>query len=101
MREPKVGLKRKIPSSVSLGPRECLEGATQLAEGPMACPRCKGVMVKDRFADIDDDTGAREFPGWRCLICGEILDPVISANRQNHHAPLLGRARKKLPTQLR
>ncbi len=56
----------------------------------MECPRCRGVMTRDWFADIDDDTGKREFPGWRCLICGEILDPVISANRHHHHEPFLG-----------
>ncbi|NKB80472.1 MAG: hypothetical protein GKS05_00960 [Nitrospirales bacterium] len=66
----------------------------------MECPRCNGVMVKDAFADIQDDTGAREFFGWRCILCGEILDPVISVNRQSHHEPMLGRSRKKFATQL-
>lgn len=66
----------------------------------MECPRCRGVMTRDWFADIDDDTGKREFPGWRCLICGEILDPVISANSHHHHEPFLGWSRKKFATQL-
>ena len=66
----------------------------------MECPRCKGVMVSDRFQDVADDTGALKFSGWRCIICGEILDPVISANRQSHQEPLLGRSRKKFATQL-
>jgi len=57
-------------------------------------------MVKDRFEDVADDTGALKFSGWRCILCGEILDPVISANRQYHHEPLLGRSRKKFATQL-
>ncbi len=66
----------------------------------MDCPRCKGTMVRDMFEDIADDTGAIHFSGWRCLMCGEILDPVISANRQGHREPLLGRSRKKFATQL-
>ncbi|MGB0909936.1 MAG: hypothetical protein ACPGYT_06195 [Nitrospirales bacterium] len=66
----------------------------------MECPRCNGVMVSDRFEDVADEAGAMKFSGWRCITCGEILDPVISANRQSHHEPLLGRSRKKFATQL-
>ncbi len=66
----------------------------------MTCPRCKGIMVRDTFEDMQDDTGALSFPGWRCLTCGEVLDPVITQNRQSHREPLIGRARKKFATQL-
>ncbi|RMH37779.1 MAG: hypothetical protein D6690_01425 [Nitrospirae bacterium] len=66
----------------------------------MKCPRCQGVMIQDRFGDIADDTGAIHFTGWRCVACGEIIDPVIAANRQHHQEPLLGRSRKKFATQL-
>ncbi len=67
----------------------------------MDCPRCKGVMVEDTFEDLRDDTGSLHFNGWRCLLCGEILDPVIAINRESRPSPLLGRARKKFATQLR
>ena len=43
----------------------------------MDCPRCKGVMTQEVFEDLLDDTGNLCFKGWRCLLCGEILDPVI------------------------
>ena len=66
----------------------------------MECPRCNGVMVQDVFEDLKDDTGSLRFKGWRCLICGEILDPAIEHNRGTHREPLLGRARKKFATQL-
>lgn len=66
----------------------------------MDCPRCKGVMVQNVFEDLRDDTGSLYFNGWRCLICGEILDPVIVTNRASRPSPLLGRARKKFATQL-
>ena len=66
----------------------------------MECPRCKGAMAADLFEDLSDDTGALGFTGWRCITCGEILDPVIVANRASRPLPLLGRARKKFATQL-
>ena len=47
----------------------------------MDCPRCKGVMTQEVFEDLLDDTGNLCFKGWRCLLCGEILDPVIANNR--------------------
>ena len=52
------------------------------------CPRCKGTMVADLFEDLEDDTGAMSFKGWRCLVCGDILDPVIAANRASRPSPL-------------
>ena len=66
----------------------------------MDCPRCKGVMSQEIFEDLLDDTGSINFEGWRCLTCGEILDPLIAQNRGSHHAPLLGRSRKKFAAQL-
>jgi len=64
------------------------------------CPRCQSVMVKDVFEDLGDDTGTLCFNGWRCIICGEILDPVIVRNRETRPSPLIGRGRQKVPTQL-
>jgi hypothetical protein len=61
----------------------------------MECPRCHGIMIEDVFEDLMDDTGSLHFTGWRCLACGEILDPVIALNRGSHQEPLQGRARKK------
>jgi hypothetical protein len=38
-------------------------------------------MLMERFYDFRDDTGQIEFTGWRCLICGAIEDPLITAHR--------------------
>ncbi len=57
-------------------------------------------MVQDFFEDMHDDTGALSFNGWRCITCGEVLDPVIAKNRESHREPLIGRSRKKFGTQL-
>ncbi len=66
----------------------------------MDCPRCDGVMVRDAFEDMQDDTGTLSFYGWRCITCGEIVDPLILSNREGKHSPLIGRARKKFATQV-
>lgn len=47
----------------------------------MECQRCRGLMVSDSFTDLLDETGQIRFGGWRCLACGEIVDPVIVTNR--------------------
>lgn len=47
----------------------------------MGCPRCKGLMVPDRFLDLRDDTGSLKFEGWRCVNCGEVIDSVVLAHR--------------------
>ncbi len=87
------------------GKRACQAGISEVATGRrrrsmMECPRCRGTMVAETFADMYDDTGARSFPGWRCVTCGEVLDPVIAENRIGHREPLIGRSRKKFGTQL-
>jgi DNA-directed RNA polymerase subunit RPC12/RpoP len=41
------------------------------------CPRCDGAMVFERFQDM-----LTLFYSWRCVNCGEIVDPVVSKNRE-------------------
>jgi len=43
----------------------------------MKCHRCGSTMVYERFYGADD-----HFSGWRCILCGEIIDQVILENRQ-------------------
>jgi hypothetical protein len=38
-------------------------------------------MVTDYYMDLDDDTGQIGMTAWRCMICGEVIDPVILQNR--------------------
>ena len=59
------------------------------------CPKCKGLMVFERFYDYQDDTGKTSFSGWRCLTCGKILDPLIDAHRKNHIPAMVSKARRK------
>lgn len=41
------------------------------------CLRCGGAVIIDDFYSRYE-----RFRGCKCLICGEIYDPVILANRQ-------------------
>ena len=43
----------------------------------MKCYRCGNGMFYEKFYGPHE-----HFWGWRCLICGEIVDPVILENRQ-------------------
>lgn len=44
----------------------------------MPCRRCSGMMVRDRALD---EIGRADHFIWRCILCGDIIDPVILINR--------------------
>ena len=45
----------------------------------MRCPRCEGSMITTQLRELwSSDT----VDGWRCLICGENIDPIIQSNRR-------------------
>lgn len=52
----------------------------------MQCVRCRSLMVQDHFYDLLDDTGRLSFRGWRCVGCGNVLDPLILKNRRMQHS---------------
>lgn len=54
----------------------------------MNCTRCRGLMVKDQFYDMLDDSGNLSFRGWRCVCCGNVLDPLILRNKRVLHSGL-------------
>jgi len=43
------------------------------------CHRCGGLMVKEKVFEL----GSFD---WRCVSCGERIDPVIIAHRQAHRS---------------
>ena len=47
----------------------------------MDCPRCHGLMVVEKFAEMEDCCGIPWMRGWRCMNCGEVLDRVIYQRR--------------------
>lgn len=38
-------------------------------------------MVKDHFIDLEESYGRPCIAGWRCVACGNILDPLIQKRR--------------------
>ena len=47
----------------------------------MTCTRCQGCMAKDHFLDLMESAESMWLTGWRCLNCGNVLDPVMERNR--------------------
>ena len=47
----------------------------------MECERCQATMMEESFNDVKADIWLMEFHGWRCPVCGNVLDPVILENR--------------------
>jgi hypothetical protein len=49
----------------------------------MKCSKCQGLMAVDSFIDLLDDSGQLWISAWRCLNCGQIVDPGIVKNARN------------------
>ena len=47
----------------------------------MACRRCRGLTVVDHFIDMQDDGGHLWLSVWRCVNCGDVVEPGILRNR--------------------
>jgi hypothetical protein len=43
----------------------------------MKCLRCNGAMIYQKFYGHDE-----YFWGWKCILCGEIVDREVMENRQ-------------------
>src|SRR5512137_1079504 len=52
-------------------------------KGVIHCQRCGGKMIFEKFYDVSN-----VFFGWHCVICGEILDPVILLHRLSQDADI-------------
>ncbi|WP_447979014.1 hypothetical protein [Candidatus Nitrospira bockiana] len=59
----------------------------------MSCGRCQGLMVRMEMEDAGGSSSV--FPGWHCLICGDVIDAGIEANRKAPQDPIKSRARPR------
>jgi chromosome condensin MukBEF ATPase and DNA-binding subunit MukB len=64
----------------------------------MICSRCGGVMISEDFSNITNEVAPWFYAGWRCLYCGDIIDPLILRHRRQMveplQQPLLGARRR-------
>ncbi len=65
----------------------------------MHCLRCHGLMVTVRLEDMGSSSLC--FSGWQCLLCGEVIDSVITANRKELHGSTGSRGRIRYGVSLR
>jgi hypothetical protein len=52
----------------------------------MRCTKCGGLMVADNLIDIKESGIPRWMKGWRCVSCGNIVDPLIQKHRMSQQA---------------
>lgn len=50
-----------------------------MAKNEIYCQRCNGRMAFEKFYGQNDS-----FFGWHCVMCGDVLDPVILLHRLSH-----------------
>lgn len=48
----------------------------------MTCDRCNGLMVNERIYDCQGMSSDLCVDGYRCLLCGNIVDATILENRR-------------------
>jgi hypothetical protein len=56
----------------------------------MKCYRCGSMMVAEKFYLWHE-----HFSGWRCIGCGEIVDPLILENRTRPRRTIKGSMQKQ------
>ena len=54
-------------------------GIFDLEECPLYCSRGGGLR---RAIIMREDASGDSVPGWQCLQCGDVIDPVIEMNRK-------------------
>ncbi len=47
----------------------------------MQCTRCEGLMVTDSLIDMMESSIPMWMKGWRCVSCGNFVDPIIQKPR--------------------
>jgi hypothetical protein len=50
----------------------------------MPCHRCHGLMTVDSYIDMGSSGDSLWLRAWRCVNCGEVIEPEIVMNRTVH-----------------
>ncbi len=51
----------------------------------MCCERGRNLVVPVPL--LDEGGGVMDDPAWRCVACGDIIDPLIARPRRNAKLP--------------
>lgn len=60
----------------------------------MRCGRCDGWMTPYELVDLLDSIEVA-CEAFRCVNCGEIVDPVLAANRSNRGRVAAGQSKRR------
>lgn len=60
----------------------------------MRCSRCNSFTVQEIFVDYQNDSGSMSFLGHRCVICGDVVDPMILRHRAGRATRIFSKTRK-------
>lgn len=61
----------------------------------MRCDKCGGLMVVDSYLNFEGDRNQVWLGHWRCVNCGNTVDPRILKNRLQIHNIRRASSRKK------
>ena len=67
----------------------------------MNCLRCQSLMIAEVFQNLTGDGGLMWLTGWRCIVCGDMVDPTILKHRQSAEVPPVNRPRRRFAVSLR
>lgn len=48
----------------------------------MTCERCNGLMVREQICDLQGRSSSLCLDGYRCLLCGDLVDALILEHRK-------------------
>ena len=60
----------------------------------MICTRCQGLMTHEELFDWGGGKGSDLSVAFRCISCGDIVDPVIMHNRARRTGPATPRKKQ-------
>ena len=56
------------------------------------CHRCGGFMVGEFCIDVFNSAGELDVMALRCVLCGDVVDPVILQNRKRQQEAMAAKA---------
>ena len=64
----------------------------------MFCQRCQGLMLVDHFIDMEDGGEHLWLRVWRCVNCGEVVEPGILRHRLGQRSLFAGLLKRGVRT---